>query len=386
MGFLRQLYLLVWKNFTSRKRQKIRILIELLWPLVIFIILAAVRRDEPPEFRHECHFSAKAMPSAGMVPFLQSLMCDTLNSCRKEELESDVPGKVNDFSQAKLSILIEDIEKILGNKTFVDDVEKILIQLGDLERQGDWWNRGNNWWEQAQGQINTSGPSLPDVSSLSGLIDDPDAVRRYLKSQVGLSPDVVDAILNSRPTPAEVSKSKVALVPHQQCAQGQLFALTDPTTLSLACEFGTLGDLFGIEDPELRAKTTEELCALTREQYTEIAQELLTHIDPSAVAALTGSSSNSTSTGSVTLSDILTDPAAFEELLNNDLGINPNVTEELINTPINPRELQLLLQGSGMHDTVCNETALGEIIQPRNPEDLDDIIRVLYNLTISQLK
>ncbi|XP_063962912.1 phospholipid-transporting ATPase ABCA1-like isoform X2 [Lytechinus pictus] len=307
------------------------------------------------------------MPSAGMVPFLQSLMCDTLNSCRKEELESDVPGKVNDFSQAKLSILIEDIEKILGNKTFVDDVEKILIQLGDLERQGDWWNRGNNWWEQAQGQINTSGPSLPDVSSLSGLIDDPDAVRRYLKSQVGLSPDVVDAILNSKPTPAE------------------LFALTDPTTLSLACEFGTLGDLFGIEDPELRAKTTEELCALTREQYTEIAQELLTHIDPSAVAALTGSSSNSTSTGSVTLSDILTDPAAFEELLNNDLGINPNVTEELINTPINPRELQLLLQGSGMHDTVCNETALGEIIQPQNPEDLDDISKVLCNLTSSQL-
>ncbi|XP_030852679.1 phospholipid-transporting ATPase ABCA1 isoform X2 [Strongylocentrotus purpuratus] len=365
MGFLMQLYLLVWKNFTSRKRQKIRILIELLWPLVIFIILAAVRRDEPPEFKHECHFSAKAMPSAGMVPFLQSLMCDTLNSCRKDELESDVPGKVNDFSQAKLSILIEDIQKILGNKTFVDDVEKILIQLGDLERQGDWLNRGNDWWDRAQ--VDPGSPSLPDLSSLSGLLDDPAAVRSYLKSQVGLSPDVADAILASRPNPAEI------------------FALTDPSTLELACELGGVGNLFGIEDPELRAKTNRELCALNQEQYTEIAQELLSHLDPTAVASLAGSASSSTSSGSVTLSDILTDPAAFEELLKTDLGIDPNVTEELMNTPINPRELQLLLQGSGMHDTVCNETALGQIIQPQNPGDLDDISRTLCNLTNSQL-
>ncbi|XP_030852675.1 phospholipid-transporting ATPase ABCA1 [Strongylocentrotus purpuratus] len=365
MGFLMQLYLLVWKNFTSRKRQKIRILIELLWPLVIFIILAAVRRDEPPEFKHECHFSAKAMPSAGMVPFLQSLMCDTLNSCRKDELESDVPGKVNDFSQAKLSILIEDIQKILGNKTFVDDVEKILIQLGDLERQGDWLNRGNDWWDRAQ--VDPGSPSLPDLSSLSGLLDDPAAVRSYLKSQVGLSPDVADAILASRPNPAEI------------------FALTDPSTLELACELGGVGNLFGIEDPELRAKTNRELCALNQEQYTEIAQELLSHLDPTAVASLAGSASDSTTSGSVTLSDILTDPAAFEELLKTDLGIDPNVTEELMNTPINPRELQLLLQGSGMHDTVCNETALGQIIQPQNPGDLDDISRTLCNLTSSQL-
>lgn len=61
----------------------------------------------------------------------------------------------------RLSILIEDIQKILGNKTFVDDVEKILIQLGDLERQGDWLNKGNNWWDRAQGSVDPGNPSLP---------------------------------------------------------------------------------------------------------------------------------------------------------------------------------------------------------------------------------
>ena len=38
-----------------------------------------------------------------------------------------------------------------------------------------------------------------------------------------------------------------------------------------------------------------------------------------------------------------------------------------------------------MHDTVCNETALGRIIQPQDPEDLDDISRTLCNLTDAQL-
>ncbi|XP_071490342.1 phospholipid-transporting ATPase ABCA1-like [Diadema antillarum] len=371
MGFWRQLQLLVWKNFTSRKRQKIRIIIELLWPLVIFIILASVRKNEPPEFKKECHFSSKAMPSAGMVPFFQSLVCDSLNKCSKTDLESDTAGKVNDFSQAKLSILIEDIQKILGNKTFVDDLEKLLAQLGDLEQQGDWWNQQTGWWKRLTEQAVASGPSVPDLSSLSNIVDDPQAVSDYLREEIGLSQPVIKAILNSEPNPAE------------------FVVLTDPTYLQAACATGTLGLIFGIEDPLLLWETNRELCSLTEKQYGEIATELLTHVNPSAVAALVNpdasTSDSSLASGTFTLADILKDPAAFEELLQSDLGIDPNVTEDLLHTPINPQELQLLLQGSGMHDIVCNETALGRIIQPSDPDDLQEISWTLCNLTDAQL-
>lgn len=39
----RQLYLLLWKNFQLRKRRKIRFIIEILWPLTLFLILVWVR-------------------------------------------------------------------------------------------------------------------------------------------------------------------------------------------------------------------------------------------------------------------------------------------------------------------------------------------------------
>jgi len=39
----RQLYLLLWKNYQLRKRKKIRFIIEIVWPLTLFLILVWVR-------------------------------------------------------------------------------------------------------------------------------------------------------------------------------------------------------------------------------------------------------------------------------------------------------------------------------------------------------
>jgi hypothetical protein len=43
VDLMRQLQLLLWKNFQLRKRKKFRLLIEIIWPLVLFLILVWVR-------------------------------------------------------------------------------------------------------------------------------------------------------------------------------------------------------------------------------------------------------------------------------------------------------------------------------------------------------
>ncbi|KAI4590742.1 hypothetical protein MJG53_001791 [Ovis ammon polii x Ovis aries] len=54
MGFARQIKLLLWKNWTLRKRQKIRFVVELVWPLSLFLVLIWLRNVNPLYSKHEC--------------------------------------------------------------------------------------------------------------------------------------------------------------------------------------------------------------------------------------------------------------------------------------------------------------------------------------------
>ncbi|KAJ8352846.1 hypothetical protein SKAU_G00243220 [Synaphobranchus kaupii] len=53
----------------------------LVWPLVIFIILAITRSQFPPNPKETCYVAPRNLPSAGFFPFLQTLMCTTDSTC-----------------------------------------------------------------------------------------------------------------------------------------------------------------------------------------------------------------------------------------------------------------------------------------------------------------
>uniref|UniRef100_A0A674D8X2 P-type phospholipid transporter n=1 Tax=Salmo trutta TaxID=8032 RepID=A0A674D8X2_SALTR len=100
MGLLTQLGLLLWKNFTLRKRQKVRLVVELLWPLFLFFILVWVRSTTQPIYQGECHYPNKAMPSAGVLPWLQGMMCNIDNPCVNHSTPGEAPGQVNNFNNS----------------------------------------------------------------------------------------------------------------------------------------------------------------------------------------------------------------------------------------------------------------------------------------------
>uniref|UniRef100_A0A672JKK1 P-type phospholipid transporter n=1 Tax=Salarias fasciatus TaxID=181472 RepID=A0A672JKK1_SALFA len=92
MAVFTQLGLLLWKNFTYRRRQTIQLLIEIVWPLFIFFILISVRIHYPPYEQHECHFPNKAMPSAGTLPWVQGIICNANNPCFRNPTPGESPG------------------------------------------------------------------------------------------------------------------------------------------------------------------------------------------------------------------------------------------------------------------------------------------------------
>ncbi|KAM4586967.1 phospholipid-transporting ATPase ABCA1b isoform 3-T3 [Fundulus diaphanus] len=113
MSVSTQLGLLLWKNFTYRRRQTLQLLVEIIWPLFIFFILIAVRLNYPPYEQHECHFPNKAMPSAGTLPWLQGILCNANNPCFRNPTPGESPGVVGNFNDSIISRLFSDAKKIL---------------------------------------------------------------------------------------------------------------------------------------------------------------------------------------------------------------------------------------------------------------------------------
>uniref|UniRef100_A0A3Q1J7B9 ABC transporter domain-containing protein n=1 Tax=Anabas testudineus TaxID=64144 RepID=A0A3Q1J7B9_ANATE len=100
MSVSTQLGLLLWKNFTYRRRQTLQLLLEIIWPLFIFFILITVRLNYPPYEQHECHFPNKAMPSAGTLPWLQGILCNANNPCFRNPTPGESPGVVGNFNDS----------------------------------------------------------------------------------------------------------------------------------------------------------------------------------------------------------------------------------------------------------------------------------------------
>ncbi|KAM5237884.1 phospholipid-transporting ATPase ABCA7 [Ctenodactylus gundi] len=128
MAFRTQLMLLLWKNFTYRRRQPIQLLIELLWPLFLFFILVAVRHSHPPLEHHECHFPNKPLPSAGTIPWLQGLICNVNNTCFPTPTPGEEPGRLSNFKDSLFSRLLADARTVLGGPS----ANRTLASLGKL--------------------------------------------------------------------------------------------------------------------------------------------------------------------------------------------------------------------------------------------------------------
>ncbi|XP_035533108.1 ATP-binding cassette sub-family A member 12 [Morone saxatilis] len=89
MAFFRQLQLLLWKNGLTVIRQPLWSLTLIIWPLIIFIIIAVTRNQFPPVVKDTCYVAPRNLPSTGFFPFLQTLMCNTDSNCHNKSRLAD---------------------------------------------------------------------------------------------------------------------------------------------------------------------------------------------------------------------------------------------------------------------------------------------------------
>ncbi|XP_034035958.1 phospholipid-transporting ATPase ABCA1 [Thalassophryne amazonica] len=242
MAIFRPLILLLWKNITYRRRNKTQLIIEILWPLFLFVILICVRHSHRPYKQSQCHFPNKALPSAGTLPWIQGIICNINNPCFHNPTPGEAPGQVGNFDNSILSRLFMDVQTVLsysGHRSFsgFQDLVTSVRRLG--ERPEAW-------------------PNLPVAEYLQAN----ETFSTFLLTNGSLSPSTVNLLLNAH------LNLQVALA-------GAQMSLKD-----LVCNTSTLGQFLTVDgDIDVMTELQSQLCELPAEILEQAERLFLSQLD-----------------------------------------------------------------------------------------------------------
>uniref|UniRef100_A0A671UI51 ATP-binding cassette, sub-family A (ABC1), member 4a n=1 Tax=Sparus aurata TaxID=8175 RepID=A0A671UI51_SPAAU len=198
MGAGRQVRLLLWKNWTVRRRQRVRFFMEIMWPVMLFMGLVWLRRVNPLYRQHECHFPNKAMPSTGVLPWIQGILCNANNPCFQYPTRGESPGLVSNYNNSILARLYSDAQELL-----LSDPE--FMQLGRL-------------WSELNAMSNFMDTLRTHPERISGrgvkletILKDDETLTSYLLRDVPLTESVVNQLVNAQIRPEQFAFGVPAL-------------------------------------------------------------------------------------------------------------------------------------------------------------------------------
>ncbi|KAJ8010452.1 hypothetical protein DPEC_G00075220 [Dallia pectoralis] len=249
MGTVSQIRLLLWKNWIIRKRQKIRFFMEIMWPAVLFIGLVWLRRANPLYRQHECHFPNKAMPSAGILPWIQGIFCNVNNPCFQYPTMGEGSGIVSNYNNSMLARFYSDaLEHLFNDPEF--------LQLGQLWRELLTMNTFMDALRNSPEQVSGRGLKVEDI------LKDDEALTSFLLRDVPLSVSVVTELVNSKIRPEQFA-----------------FGVPDLHLEDIACSL-TLLERF-IIFPSRRAlyRVQSAVCSLSPQTLRDIEDRLYANVD-----------------------------------------------------------------------------------------------------------
>uniref|UniRef100_A0A8D3E109 ABC transporter domain-containing protein n=1 Tax=Scophthalmus maximus TaxID=52904 RepID=A0A8D3E109_SCOMX len=111
---------------TSLSFVQVRLVVEVIWPLFLFFILVWVRSSNKPVHKGQCHYPNKAMPSAGVLPWLQGMICNIDNPCLSHPTPGETPGQVNNFNNSMYVLGLMILSILRDNETFSTHLKENL--------------------------------------------------------------------------------------------------------------------------------------------------------------------------------------------------------------------------------------------------------------------
>ncbi|XP_069050210.1 retinal-specific phospholipid-transporting ATPase ABCA4 isoform X2 [Lepisosteus oculatus] len=243
------IYLLLWKNWTLRKRQKLRFFVEITWPLVLFFGLVWLREANPLYRQHECHFPNKAMPSAGILPWIQGMFCNVNNPCFRYPTRGESPGVVSNYNGSILARFYTDSQELLFS-----DPE--FQHLGRMWRELRIMTEFMNVIRTEPARISGRGVKIGDI------LKEDETLTSFLLKDAGLSDSVVHQLVNGQVRP-------------EQFAHG----VPDLQLKDIACSQTLLERFIIFSSRRGLYVVRNAMCALTQQQLQKIEDKLYANID-----------------------------------------------------------------------------------------------------------
>lgn len=128
MGAYSQLKLMLWKNVVLRLRQPVILALELLWPITVFLLVLLLRKIVPPIAQETCYYNARALPSAGGLHVLQSLICNVENKCLNQSMYEDIPS----YPGSRVSELVDNLSPLVKDPSILSVVKSLPVLAGIL--------------------------------------------------------------------------------------------------------------------------------------------------------------------------------------------------------------------------------------------------------------
>uniref|UniRef100_A0A663MFR7 P-type phospholipid transporter n=1 Tax=Athene cunicularia TaxID=194338 RepID=A0A663MFR7_ATHCN len=249
MSFFRQVRLLLWKNWILRKRQKLRFLVELLWPVSLFLALVWLRKANPLYHQHECHFPNKAMPSAGTLPWLHGIFCNMNNPCFRSPTHGEGPGVVSNYNNSILARVYK-------------DAQELLLEAPESRGLGRIWEE-LNIMTQFMETIRTNPERIAGRGiRILDILKDGETLTSFLLERSSLPDAVVFQLLNAQVRPEQFA-----------------YGVPNLTLKDIACSQMLLDRFIIFSSRRGLPSVHKTMCALSQESLQRIEDALYANVD-----------------------------------------------------------------------------------------------------------
>ncbi|CAM9884095.1 unnamed protein product [Rangifer tarandus platyrhynchus] len=130
----RQFRALVWKNWLCRIRHPVLSLAEFFWPCILFMILTVLRFQEPPRHRDNCYLQPRDLPSRGVFPFVQGLLCNTGSRCRNTSYEGAMEQHFRLPAAAAPHQKVDDLAFLKEIQDLAQEVYEVMDKARNLQK------------------------------------------------------------------------------------------------------------------------------------------------------------------------------------------------------------------------------------------------------------
>uniref|UniRef100_A0A667Y439 P-type phospholipid transporter n=1 Tax=Myripristis murdjan TaxID=586833 RepID=A0A667Y439_9TELE len=227
---------------------QVRLVVEVLWPLFLFFILVWVRSTNKPIYKGNCHYPNKAMPSAGVLPWLQGMMCNIDNPCLSSPTPGETPGQVNNFNHSTMAGILIELQTLVQNRSILSNVQRLAEAV--------------DRWAAVLSQSNSGKGRLVPLRSI---LNDNETFSTYLSEDLSIPPAVVQSLMA-----ANIPLNPVSIV------------------LSILCEGTTLDEYVQFSSPADKEAFQNVSCSLSPQQLMNTQLVFVQNLDTRKVFSQVG--------------------------------------------------------------------------------------------------